>query len=563
MALRVNVVCQNLQDDRIIPRMARALRDVLGWTLTATPSAGFDVVYLSGYFEGQKAKPWPECPVAAYFTHREEEPPNNAKSRLYDDMAQRVNLRIATCRLYAEPLGAYGPTAQVAAPLERERFTLGKPERHERPVVGLSGYIYSNGRKGEELAKQVLASAIGQRCEWRASGRGWPVPTKRYTWEQMAGFYQGLDVLVVPSLVEGIPMPPLEAMACGVSVVIPRGVGLLDELPEMGGIHRYEKGDAASLAMALEEAVSARAGVNREALREATAPYSVQAWIADHARAIAEAFGAPEPAEDPAPTAPEIIQEAPVERGTGSKRGLYCVAFGQGARDSAENMMRSAKQHMPDVPICLCAEAPLGVEDVFIEQPDSDIGARRAKLRVYELAPAEWETVLYLDADTEMIAPVYQLFQWAEDGWDMVICKDIPPNDVLGHIKAKVIPPEAAETQRVVGTWDVLQLNGGVWAFTRNAETEAFFAAWRAEWERWAQRDQGALIRALYTHPLKLLVLGNEWNAFPKFQNDQEAAGILHYPGEARRWTGQIRGRLDEPEAWAAVKRFETRRGAR
>jgi len=53
MALRVNVVCRNLNDDRVIPRFARYLRDHLGWTLTAAPNPRADVVYLSGYFESQ------------------------------------------------------------------------------------------------------------------------------------------------------------------------------------------------------------------------------------------------------------------------------------------------------------------------------------------------------------------------------------------------------------------------------------------------------------------------------------------------------------------------------
>jgi len=251
---------------------------------------------------------------------------------------------------------------------------------------------------------------------------------------------------------------------------------------------------------------------------------------------------------------------APVERGTGSKRGIYCVAFGDPARESCKRMMESVKKYMPDIPIALCAAKAIGPEDVLIIEPDSDIGGRRAKLRAYELSPAEWETVLYLDADTEVVAPIYQYFEWVEDGWEMAICKDIYPNDVLGHIRSKVHPSEARATEKITGTWDVLQLNGGAWSFRRCAETEEFFLAWRREWERWAQRDQGALIRAMYTHPLRILLLGNEWNTFPKFQPKQETAGLLHFPGEARRWTGQIRGRIDSDEAWAATKRFSRQR---
>ena len=68
---KVHVVCQNLHEDRIIPRMARALRDRLGWTLSAEVQKA-DALYLSAYFEANRLKPWPQDPVAAYFTHREE-----------------------------------------------------------------------------------------------------------------------------------------------------------------------------------------------------------------------------------------------------------------------------------------------------------------------------------------------------------------------------------------------------------------------------------------------------------------------------------------------------------
>jgi hypothetical protein len=579
MALRVEVICRNLGDDRVIPRFARYLRDRLGWSLApAGPSDAADVTYLSVYFETQVLNRWPDHPVAAYFTHREVEPPGNDKAKLFDAVAAKVQLRVATAQMYADILAPYGPTAQIPAPVERERFLIAPRPAHAKPVVGLSGYTYQNKRKGEDLLRAMLESKVAERVEWRASGRGWGVygvPTHRYAWEEMPSFYQGLDVLVVTSRVEGVPMPPLEALSCGVPVVIPRGVGLHDELPDVPGIYRYEMGDVASLVAALQQACYPDERPEAEALRAAVAPYSVEAWCEEHAAVMEREFGSGAPGvrathASPLPAGDQIgadvavgapDPEEPVDMGTGSTRGIYCVAFGQMARDAAEVMMRSAKTHMPDVPICLCAASPLGIEDVFVRQPDSDIGGRRAKLKVYELAPAEWQTVLYLDADTEVTTPVYQLFKWAESGWDMVICKDISPNDVLGRIQHKVIPPEAQETQRIVGTWDVLQLNGGVWAFQRNAETAAFFRAWRAEWERWAQRDQGALIRALYSHPLRMLVLGNEWNAFPKFQNNQASAGILHYPGEARRWVGQIPGRLDEPQAWEAVRRFEQRRG--
>ena len=246
--------------------------------------------------------------------------------------------------------------------------------------------------------------------------------------------------------------------------------------------------------------------------------------------------------------------EAPVERGTGARRGIYVVAFGEAARESAVTLMESAKRHMPDLPICLCAAAPIGLEDVFVAQPDSDVGGRRAKLRAYELAPAEWEQILYLDADTVVTAPIYQYFNWVADGWELVICRDINSMQTLHTFERKACKAEVAETLALVGTAHTLQYNGGAWACRRSERVEAFFRRWRTEWERYAQRDQGALLRALHLEPLRTLVLGSEWNTFPTFQPGQATAGLLHYPGAARRWVGAIPGRIDGEEAWAMVE---------
>ena len=563
MGLRVNVVCRNYQEDRVIPRFSRYLSDRLGWTVTRSPDPEAEVVYLSAYFESQRCKPWPSVPVAAYFTHREEEPPGNGKAKLFDQVAKRVQLRIATAKMYADVLSPYGTTAQMPPPVERDRFTVPKG-RNKRIVAGFSGYTYANHRKGEDLVRGVLASKPGRGVEWRASGRGWPVPTTRYAWKDMPAFYQGLDVLVVTSRVEGVPMPPLEALSCGVSIVAPRGVGMMDELPDVLGIHRYKRGDVGDLVKALGKAIAARGEVEREALRAVTEPYSVEAWCAAHEEAFV-AFddlnaGMAEVAEEAVePIEVEEVPE-PVEQQTESKRGIYVVAFGDPARTCALRLMKSIKQHMPEIPVALCADRKIGPEDLLIVQPDSDIGGRRAKLKAYELSPAEWDAVLYLDADTVVVGNIRFYFELIEDGWEFVICKDPHLMDTMHHFRRRNNLPELEETAKQIHTLHTLQYNGGVWAFGRNERIARFFARWLKAWDKYAGRDQGALIRAMYTEPLKVYLLGNEWNTFPKYTKGITTAGLMHYPGDARRWRGVIPGRIDSETAWAAVRRFEGRR---
>lgn len=237
-----------------------------------------------------------------------------------------------------------------------------------------------------------------------------------------------------------------------------------------------------------------------------------------------------------------------------STRGVYVVAFGSPARACAERLLRSLKVHMPDVPVALCAASAIGPEDLLIQEADTDVGGRRAKLRAYELTPADWQSVLYLDADIEITAPVYQLFEWVESGWELAICRDV--GETLHSFARKNNRAELREVEQCVGSLFALQYNGGVWSFRRCAAVARFMARWRSEWERHAQRDQGALIRALWAEPLRMLVLGNEWNWIPRYTPNIQTAGIVHHVMEARRWEGKLPGRIDGADAWKAVEQF-------
>jgi hypothetical protein len=291
LGIGVHVICQNIMEDRILPRMTRYLHERLGWSVSSGPDPKADAIYLLAYFEGDRfRKAWFKQPVAAYFTHREED--GGDKARCFDEMAGKVNLRIATCRLYAGALAAHGLTAQCAPPLDTKMFQVIPHRTGQRPMVGFSGYTYANHRKGEDLVRGLLKAPIAGRVSWQACGRGWPVLTQRLPWAAMPRFYQGLDVLVVPSRVEGVPMPPLEALACGIRIVIPRNVGILDELGDCTGVYRYPKGDLKGLIHAVEQAAFPGHPIDRNALRAVTTPYSVEAWCRDNERAVAQMLGA-------------------------------------------------------------------------------------------------------------------------------------------------------------------------------------------------------------------------------------------------------------------------------
>jgi len=542
--MRVNVVCRNHHKDRVLPRFARYLSQYNGWDLSRLASTEHDLNYYIAYIEHQKNLDF-TGPLAAYFTHYEP----GKKADLYDVVAQKVQLRVAMNQGQFKHLRTFGPTIVPTLPVELDNFTLRGNKVRNRPVVGFSGYTYGSGRKGENLAKK-LCDEFDSRVDFRASGRGWPCSTKGYSWRDLPRFFKNLDVFVCPSRIEGGPMTTLEALATGVPVVIPAEVGIHPQLPYMAGIYRYVAGNSNSLAVALEQALDELGTIDREALRAAVEPYSIDAFCRETQLAFEEHF------VKSTLTIPEKSLE--------TSSGIYLVAFGAPARRCAIKCIKASKRVMPSVPIALCSTTPLKAgEDVFIKQSDKDIGGRTAKLAAYNLAPKEWEYILYLDADTEPMEDLRFLFEILAKGWEVVICKDMSKYQVARFMAREDNKPETKATIDLIGTDEVLQYNGGVFGFRRCERTERFFALWNKEWQRWAARDQGALLRALYTLPLRVFVLGNQWNASDRYPAPAGRVAVWHHNIAARRWVGKIEGRLDGDIAWDRVKRWETAHGGK
>src|SRR5690606_22871264 len=83
-------------------------------------------------------------------------------------------------------------------------------------------------QKGHEVLCAVQSKLPG--VEWVINDRS---AANALSQEQMADWYRSLDLFLVTALDEGGPLPPLEAMACGVPVVS-TDVGLIKDLVRMG-----------------------------------------------------------------------------------------------------------------------------------------------------------------------------------------------------------------------------------------------------------------------------------------------------------------------------------------
>jgi len=541
--MNVHVVASEWESDQILSRLARILCDQTGYTVSGTPDPTADVNYFIPYiWHAQKHLDWKATKVACYFSHHDTQA--QEKDRWWKQSAERADLRIVTALKYGHEVKQYGPTVYAHAPVDHLKFALATRPIRNVPRVGVSGYSYGDGRKGEALVARLVADTRFNWLDWQAAGRGWRIPhIEDYHWEKLQGFYQELDIFICASLIEGVPMPPLEMLATGGRVVIPRDVGMLDELPDLPGIYRFKAGDYDSLAEALQYAIQERGEVDRAGLREAAAAWNTKAWALDHVEAFEEVFGEQLPEQESLPDWRE-----------GGRTGVYYVAIGEPARKGVQQAITSFQEFMPNIPAALAAEAPTGVEDVFIKSEMVDIGGRSQKLRIYNLAPTQWQYILYLDADTEVIADIGFLFDLLQDGWEFVICRNPDKYHVVRKMGRPDNQPEVEETLRILGSEELIQYNGGVFAFRRCERVERFFAAWYEEWHtRWASRDQAALLRALWRVPLRMYILGTEWNTVTRYDDPDDSAGILHYPSTVRQWSGIVPGRLDSPEAKSKI----------
>ncbi|KKN41046.1 hypothetical protein LCGC14_0727340 [marine sediment metagenome] len=550
--MKVHIVCAHHTSGRILPRLALALASELGWSIASVPDPRA-LNYAFPYLELRSAH---KLTMAGFFTHREDNAP--LKVKIWNAQAARCELRMVLGPLDMADLQAHGPTYRAIPPLDRDLFTPSASSLTlaKEPRAGVSGFVTNGGRKGEKLLTELVRSDTGQQYTWDAVGRGWPVTTRILPFPQLAAWYNSLDVYFCPSLIEGVPYGPLEALACGVPVVIPRGVGLLDELPDIPGIVRYERGDAVDAARAFTELRETYGSVRRDDLRAATEPYTIEAWVQCHVDAFSTLDGVDDFAASYRPywNEPPLLEGRSLEglalevEAREKKRGIYVVAYGAPARKCARQLIGSIRKYMPNIPVAVASGTPLDEADVHITYPDADLGGRAAKTKMFDLAPKEWSEVLYLDADIELTADISFLLDAVEgaDGWDVALTKDQDDYDLIYSLWRRD-STELALGRAALGSSRALQLAGGVIAFRRNQRTKAFFHDWYAEWFRMARRDQGALIRSMYKQPVKLLVLGNEWNSHVGMFTGKTAGVLHHRGGPARRRVAWKLGRLDDP----------------
>jgi len=202
--------------------------------------------------------------------------------------------------------------------------------------------------------------------------------------------------------------------------------------------------------------------------------------------------------------------------------GIVYIATGKKYVEEAAVSARSAKEHMPDIRITLFCdqtdeESCRAIFDTVAYVSDPD-GSCRDKIR--PLLDTPYERTLFLDTDTFVLAPLYDIFKML-DRFDIALAH--APDRYQYHL------PELPDC--------FTELNSGVIAFKKNEAVVDLLKRWEAVFYQMlaedaeSHRDQHSLRYAIYHSDVRLLVLPPEYNfrtICPNFAGKNCAVKILH-----------------------------------
>ena len=207
----------------ILRRMANEIVDRLDYTSLGHGDG--DIVYYVAY---ALYKPT-EKPTAVFLTHY-------AGGGIWPEALAGSDVQICMCNKTADVVREQGgKNIHIIRPAVHEQF-------FRDITFGIVGEVKSN-RKGEHLVQKMVEAGYNV----KAWGLRWPCEIVSSDFFELPDFYRSIDYLVVPSVLEGGPMPVIEAISMGVPVIAP-DVGWCWEFP----VIQYEVGEWDSLNSVLQ-----------------------------------------------------------------------------------------------------------------------------------------------------------------------------------------------------------------------------------------------------------------------------------------------------------------------
>ena len=185
--------------------------------------------------------------------------------------------------------------------------------------------------------------------------------------------------------------------------------------------------------------------------------------------------------------------------------GVVYVAYGANALKEARLSAESLARVHREWPVTVISDHEVGWAP-SIEWENRGTPGRWAKVNLDQLSP--FEDTLFLDADTRVYGDLWIGFNLLERGWDMVMVPSKPQEQyILEHLTDWERMTTLTECRI-----EPLQLNTGVIWFGKTNRVKLLFRQWRLEWERFQDKDQGALLRALERYKPRIALLGRPFN---------------------------------------------------
>jgi glycosyltransferase involved in cell wall biosynthesis len=203
-------------------------------SIMAQPSGVADLVL---FLPESAYRPVEHSLAVTYLAHKED---HSGAARLFEEVARASDACVTSSRRYKAVLERDGAKRVFTIPLgvDTRAFT-------PQLMIGVVGRTYETGRKGEHLLGPVMGLPY---VKFIFTGAGWPYPSRYCDNADLVSLYQQLDYLLVPSLIEGGPVPLLEALACGCPVIAPTDVGLVETFPHIP----FTRGDGEDLKRVVE-----------------------------------------------------------------------------------------------------------------------------------------------------------------------------------------------------------------------------------------------------------------------------------------------------------------------
>ena len=186
------------------------------------------------------------------------------------------------------------------------------------------------------------------------------------------------------------------------------------------------------------------------------------------------------------------------------KLGVLYIVTGEKYLHAAIHSARSVRKFAPELGIHLFTgdvNYPPLIENMGVFDTIEQIENPHRRSKVEYLKNSPFERTLYLDSDTEVVAPITQMYG-VLDAFDMAICHAHWRNHVItSKVWNRALPPSFP------------QFNSGVILYKRNAKTTEVFEAWAKGFEqaRFPQ-DQVTLRETLWNSDIRVYTLPPEYN---------------------------------------------------